>query len=280
MKAHLPTLPLLLVVFFAPLLLVPGGELFAQNGLPSVAGTRGRALGGTGLTFVDTYAAWTNPAGLAKLNAVGGNVSGEQRFGLSELQNVGLGVGLPAAGGGLGLTFMSFGYATLRENRVGLSYGRSLARNFRVGGEIVGHNLSVEGYDSRFAATFSLGMQLDIIPELSIGFRAFSLLRVETAEQEYLPQLLSVGLGYRPNDKMLVMAEVHQDLDVAARVHIGLEYLVTEKIDLRLGVTTGPAELSFGAGFWATDNIRVEIAGAYHETLGVTPGVGLAYRGQ
>lgn len=261
-------------------MLWPAAILLSQNGLPPQAGIRGRGLGGTGLIFTDAHAVWTNPAGLGNLAAMGVNASGEQRFGLSELQTVQLGVALPVGNGGFGLSVMSFGFSSYRENRLGISYGRKLSDNFRLGVELVGFNASVPAFESRFAATFSLGAQLDILENLTVGFRAFSLMRVETAEGEFLPQLLSAGLGYRPNNKILLMAEIHQDIDFAARFRAGLEYQLTEQFHARLGVASGPGEMSFGLGFAATDYLRIELGSSWHEVLGLTPGVGLVYRGE
>ncbi|MEM9261451.1 MAG: hypothetical protein AAGA62_17560 [Bacteroidota bacterium] len=272
------TLPYFSTIFL--ILLLAASELSAQNGLPVVAGNRGLALGGAGVTFNDAYAVWTNPAGLGDMDRLGVNVSGEQRFGISELQLVSLGAAIPTDFGGIGVSISSFGFSTLRESRVGLSYGRRLAPNFRIGVGLLGFNTAIEGYDSRFAATFSIGFQVDILPELSVGFRAFSPLRVETVEGEYLPQLLSAGFSYNPNEKVTVLAEVHQDLDVTARFRGGIEYSLSQELDLRFGVASGPAEVSFGAGYFASENIRIEVAANYHETLGLSPGVGLVFRGE
>lgn len=260
-------------------LLWSSAELLCQNGLPPQAGIRGRALGGTGLVFTDAHSVWTNPAGLGRLEALGLNASGEQRFALAELQTVQFGAALPVANGGFGLSVLSFGFTSYRENRLGLSYGRQLSDNFRLGVELVGFNASVPAYESRFAATFSLGAQLDILDNLTVGFRAFSLMRVETAEGEFLPQLLSAGLGYRPNNKILLMAEIHQDIDFAARFRGGLEYQLTDQFHARLGVVSGPGEMSFGLGMAALENWRIEVGASWHEVLGLTPGVGLVYQG-
>lgn len=274
MKQTLFLLSIVALFFIGP------HHISAQNGLPPAAANRGMALGGTGVTFTDQFSAWTNPAGLAQLEAFGVNLSGEQRFGLSELKQVNLGAALPTAFGGFGFTASSFGYSGLRESRVTLAYGRSLTDNFRLGGEIIGLNTGIEGYSSRFAATFALGMQVDIIPELTVGFRAYSPFRVEVVENEYLPQLFTVGFGYRPNNKLLLLAEVDQDLDVETRFRAGLEYNLTSDFDLRFGISTGPAEMSIGAGYRINEKIGIQIAARYHETLGLTPGVGLIYSGK
>lgn len=261
------------------LILLTAVKVGAQNGLPPAAANRGMALGNTGVTFTDQFAAWTNPAGLARVSGTRVHLSGEQRFGLEELRLVQLGAAFGAGtSGGFGLNVTSFGYTTLRENRLGVAYGRSLADNFRIGGEIVGFNTSVRGYDSRFAMTFSLGFQVDILPNLSAGMRVFSPLRVELTEGENLPQLLTIGLGYRPNKKLLLLAEADQDLDGRARLKAGLEYLVAPAFQLRLGASSGPAEVSFGAGYRIAESIDLQVAARYHETLGISPGVGLVYR--
>ncbi|MEM7574858.1 MAG: hypothetical protein AAF433_18270 [Bacteroidota bacterium] len=252
--------------------------LSAQQGFPPPGGARGRAMGGAGLTFQDTYASWSNSAGLGGLEELGVVLSGEQRFGISELQLVGVAAAIPVANGGFGIGVSSFGFDAYRDTRFSLGYGRKLLDGFRIGAELIGLNTSVENYSSRFSGTFSLGFQLDVLPELSVGTRIFSPIRVEVAEDEILPQLLGIGLGYRPTDQLLILAEFEQEINFNSRFRLGMEYVVLEELILRAGVVTEASELSFGAEYQATDQFRIGIVGAFHETLGWSPGVELVYR--
>ncbi|MEM6397833.1 MAG: hypothetical protein AAF741_15900 [Bacteroidota bacterium] len=258
-------------------ILVLPAVVLAQQGLPPYAGARGRGLGGSGLTFQDAYAAWSNPAGLGGLESTGIVLAGEQRFGLSELQDVGLAAALPLGNGGLGITVNSFGFDAYRDNRFAVSYGRQLLENFRIGGELIGLNTSVENYDSRFNATFSLGFQLDIDSRLSVGTRIMSPMRVEVAEGERLPQLIGVGLSYMPNDQLLLLAEMEQEIDFIARFRFGLEYELMEAFTFRAGVATEATEISFGAEYQAADFFKIGLVGAYHQTLGWSPGVEIVF---
>lgn len=235
-------------------------------------------MGGAGLTFQDTYASWSNSAGLGGLEELGVVLSGEQRFGISELQLVGVAAAIPVANGGFGIGVSSFGFDAYRDTRFSLGYGRKLLDGFRIGAELIGLNTSVENYSSRFSGTFSLGFQLDVLPELSVGTRIFSPIRVEVAEDEILPQLLGIGLGYRPTDQLLILAEFEQEINFNSRFRLGMEYVVLEELILRAGVVTEASELSFGAEYQATDQFRIGIVGAFHETLGWSPGVELVYR--
>lgn len=252
-------------------------SLLGQNGLPPTAANRGMAMGGTGVTFTDAHAVWTNPAGLGALNEIGVNLAAERRFGLDELQQASIGFAIPTNFGGFGLSISSFGYSSLRESRIGLSYGRALAENFRIGAEFVGLNTGIAGFDSRFSTTFSLGMQIDLLPELTVGFRAFSPVRIEVVEAEFLPQLFTLGIAYQPNKKLNLLAEVDQDLEVETRLRFGLEYFLSEELTARLGISSGPAELSFGIGYGVTETLRLQAAARYHEILGISPGFGLTY---
>lgn len=268
-----------LTSLFALLIVLYSSALMGQNGLPPAAANRGMALGGTGVTFTDAHAVWTNPAGLGALKKIGVNLAAERRFGLQELQQASIGAAIPVSFGGIGLSISSFGYSQLQESRIGLSYGRALAENFRIGGEFVAINTGIAGYDSRFSTTFSLGMQVDLLPELTVGFRAFSPIRVETVEEEFLPQLFTLGFSYQPNQKLTLLAEVDQDLDVETRLRFGLEYFLSKELTARLGISSGPAELSFGMGYGVTESLRIQVAARYHEILGVSPGFGITYVG-
>lgn len=251
----------------------------AQDGLFPAFDVRSRLLGGSGLNAHGIDAVWTNPAGLAQSEEqLSASASGEQRFGISDLTAANLGVSYGKGLGGFGLQLASFGFDAYRENRIGLAYGRQLTDKFSIGAEFVGFATATEGYASTFDITFGLGAQLEIIPELSIGARVFSPVRAERFPDEYLPQLLALGLTYRPTDQLLVNAEIHQSTDHPARFRGGLEYLPAEQLSIRLGVATSPTELSFGIGYQIIDRLDLSAGAVWHEVLGAFPTFGVRYR--
>jgi len=272
------TRSLLFLIFFCTC--VPArNTLYAQDGLFPAFDVRSRMMGGTGLAAGGIDALWTNPAGLVKTTArVEAAATAEQRFGLSELTNATIGGAYGLGRGGIGLQLASFGFDTYRETRVGLAYGRKLSEKFSLGAEFTGFATSTEGYASTFDVTFGIGMQLEIIPELHVGARIFSPFRTERLPDEYLPQLLALGLSYRPSDKVIINAEVHQDADHPARFRAGVEYLPAEQFSIRLGVATESPELSFGIGYEFIDGLDLSAGAVWHEVLGVWPGVGVRWR--
>ncbi|SEQ63420.1 hypothetical protein SAMN05444359_1137 [Neolewinella agarilytica] len=261
-----------LLLFFLP-------TISAQDGLFPAFDIRARLLGGTGLTGEGIDALWTNPAGLAHTgDELEGAAFAEQRFGLSELTTANIGAAYKTGLGGFGLQLASFGFDSYRETRIGLAYGRKLSEKFSIGADFSGFAVSTEGYESTFNLTFGLGMQLEIIPELHVGARIFSPLRIERFPDEYLPQLLALGLSYQPSNKVILSAEIHQDAENPARFRGGLEYLPAEELSIRLGVATENTELSFGLGYEVIDRLELSAGAVWHEVLGVWPGVGLRWR--
>ncbi|MEM9930708.1 MAG: hypothetical protein AAF840_12860 [Bacteroidota bacterium] len=254
--------------------------LQAQDGLFPAFDIRSRLMGGTGLSASGIDALWTNPAGLAKAEAkrIQAGATAEQRFGLSELATASIGASYGLGAGGLGFQLGSFGFATYQETRVGLAYGRRLTDKFSIGADFAGFATNTEGYASTFDVTFGLGFQLEVIPELHVGARIFSPLRTERLPDEYLPQLLALGLSYRPSDKVIINAEVHQDTDHPVRMRAGVEYLPAEELSIRLGLATEASELSFGLGYEVIEGLDLSAGAVYHEVLGVWPAVGVRWR--
>ncbi len=236
-------------------------------------------MGGTGINAEGIDALWTNPAGLAHTGDVlQAGASAEQRFGISDLTTATVGAAYGKGLGGFGLQLGSFGFDAYNETRIGLAYGRKLSEKFSIGADFSGFATSTEGYANTFDITFGLGAQLEIIPELSIGARVFSPLRTERLPDEYLPQLLAIGITYQPTDQLLLNAEFHQDTDHPGRFRAGMEYLPADEISIRLGVATESTELSFGVGYQIVERLDVSAGAIWHEVLGVWPSFGVRWK--
>ncbi len=255
-------------------------SLSAQDGLFPAYDIRSRLMGGTGLAARGIDALWTNPAGLShtEKKKIQAGATAEQRFGLSELSMANIGAAYGLGSGGIGLQLGSFGFATYQETRVGLAYGRKLTDKFSVGAEFTGFATNTEGYASTFDVTFGLGIQLEIAPEIHVATRIFSPFRTERLPDEYLPQLLAIGLSYRPSDQVILNAEVHQDTDHPLRVRAGVEYLPAEELSIRVGIATQASELSFGLGYEIIEGLDLSAGAVWHEVLGVWPGIGVRWR--
>ena len=264
---------------FLCLFIVYATSLAAQDGVIPATDMRSRALGGTGLAAGGLNALWTNPAGLATLGAgeFGAAAGAEQRWGLSQLRLLNVGGVYGTGLGGFGGRLATFGFEAYRETRFGLSYGRSITDRFHVGAGFHGFASSTAGYAGTFDVTISLGGQLVIVDELSVGAYLFSPVRRERIEEEYLPQLLALGFAYTPTDQLRVNVEAHQGTEYPARFRLGLEYIPVAVVSIRLGVVTRESELTFGLGYTVLPGLEVSGGAGWHEVLGLSPGFGLRW---
>ncbi len=252
-------------------------SLCGQQAIPT-GGARSFAMGGTGLTFQDVHAVWTNPAGIGGVQGPSAAGYVEQRFGLEELRTASLAAALPTGNGGVGVFVQTFGFSTYREQQVGVGYGLRLTDVLRLGLQVGAYGWSIETYGNQWLISGSVGVQTDITDNLNVALRVTNPVRQEVAENTELPSLLSLGLNYRPNPSIQLLAEVEKDIDFPARVRVGLDYQLLDPLQLRLGVATDPALLSLGVSYRLVSMLRLDLAVQYDQILGVSPGFGLVYQ--
>ena len=234
-------------------------------------------MGGVGVLFQDIHAAWSNPAGLAYLEGTSVALFGEQRFALSELRQVSAVGAMNFGNSALGLSVGYFGFEAYNESRIGLLYGRKLAKNLSLGAQLYTLGTRIPDYGSQQLISFEVGLQATISPSIDIGGRISNPVRVEQLEGEALPTVLSFGVNYRPDKQVQLIAEVEKDILFPVRVRCGLEYQLLDALELRAGVATEPSLLSFGIGYRLLDQWQLDFSAVYHQYLGFTPGIGLVY---
>lgn len=269
---------------FSILLLLLGTSLLnAQSTPPISGGARSIGLGGTGLTFTDVHSSFTNQAGLHEVEGFSALVAAEQRFQLSELQNLQLGVAYATNSGTFGLTFNRFGFEEYREQRIGLAYGRKILEKLSIGGQLLFYQTDIPVYGNASAFNFEVGLQSQLLPQLVLGFHLSNPIQTtkEVAAGETIdinpPTVFRVGFGYLPSEKVKLLAEVEKDIDFDTRIRMGIEYTAMAALDIRLGVVTAPVEWRLGAGYHLKNGIAIDLGMSYHQTLGISPGVGLVY---
>ncbi len=251
--------------------------LWAQRGAPALFGARGAGMGFAALNFTDINSAFANQSGLAQLSSLAATVTGEQRFGLAEVRNFAAAAALPTGSGAFGLTLQYYGFDDYNEQKAGLAYARKLSDLIAIGGQFVVLNTRIPEYGNQTSLTFELGLQAELLPEVTIGAHVYSPLRVETLEGEYLPSILRVGASYRPSEQVLLAFEVEKDIDFPTRTKGGIEYQLVEPLALRVGFATAPAIFTFGAGYAVGSQLTIDFGAYYHQQLGLTPAISVTY---
>ncbi len=249
----------------------------------SPAGARAAALGNAAVTYKDIWASFHNQAGLAFLKVPTVGISHERKFALSELSTNSAAFALPTKESGtFALSVSYFGYKLYNEQKIGLAYAKSFGDKVSAGIQFDYLGTSIaEGYGSKSAFTVEAGIQAMLLKNLWLGAHIYNPTKAKLADYpdpsgEKIPSLISLGLNYSFSDKVNIGLETEKDMDADATIKAGIEYHPVKQFFLRGGISTDPLLSSFGFGL-ELQNFVIDVAASYHQDLGFSPNISLAY---
>jgi hypothetical protein len=258
------------VSFSLTLLAVCGGlaPVRAQP-LPGSARALGLADAVTALSGDPNVVA--NPAAPAALSARHTLLFAGEAYGLPELRVAAVSHSESVGFGALSVGALAYGYDAYQEVQAyaGLaaalpgSNGRGVSLGITVGYT----KLSIPGYGSAGAIIVTLGGLIPLGPTVEIGFTAHNVNDGRPAGREALPRHLSLGLGYRPGARSLLLVDVRKDVLFPPVWRGGFEYAPVDVLVMRFGVSRPPSRFSLGMGV-RPGPFELDLAAVHHMPLG------------
>lgn len=251
-------------------------------------GARSAALGNASVTFSDLWSVHHNQAGLAGLTSPVAGIHYENRFSMSELSLKAVAFAMPLPGEGqsvLGLSLVSFGYSAYSDMKIGIGFGKQLGDKYSIGIQLDYLQTSIGGeYGSKSAVAAEVGLQAEIINDLTMGVHIFNPTRAklleykiqEETEIERIPTIMRFGINYAFSDKVSVSLETEKDVYFKAIFKGGVEYHPIDILYIRGGLSSDPVYNSFGFGL-DMRNFRLDFAASKHQVLGYTSQISLLY---
>lgn len=224
-------------------------SLVAQDGKFNF-GARNSGMAGASVTLGDQYSLFNNIGGLASVtdHALFGGY--QNRYGVTEFQVIGAGAIYHSSIGNAGVGFYKFGDDLFSQQRIHLAIGNKFQMvSLGLGADLLQYNVSTVGTKQALAIQF--GGIAEITSKLFFGAHIFNLNQVNLVETtgERVPTVMKAGVSYRPNEELMINAEVEKDLDFDEIIKVGLEYQIIEHVFLRTGISTEPFLSAFGVGF-------------------------------
>jgi len=246
-------------------------------------GARQAALGNSGVILSDVWSSSHNQAGLAGIETPSVGIYAANYFGLSELGMKAISIAAPVSTyGTFGVNYSNFGYGLYTENKFGLAYAMQMGEKFSAGIQL-DYFLVKQGleYGQTGAAVGEIGVLANPIDNLYIAAHLFNVSRTDFSayQNEKIPSVLRIGIGYSFSEKVLFTIEAEKDLETSPILRSGIEYQIIENLFLRAGVSTQnnlTAQYSFGAGY-GYKGIIFDFAFVNHQMLGYTAQFGLGY---
>ncbi len=272
---HFPAFNLWSMLLILPISLFGSGK-FSSGG-------RAAGLGNASVALHDTWSVSHNQAGMMRTGGVTAALYTENRFLLPELSLAGFAVILPFSGSVLGVSFSGFGNSLYREGKTGVAYARSFGERLSTGLKISYHFASIaDGSGHHGTAVAELGVVYEPVPGLLIASHVFNPTMAGRPDCPHsgsfinIPTVIRTGFSYRFSDNVLLSMEAGKDIRLPPVFRAGVEYAPGEAIVMRTGVSTNPFQNAFGIGF-RRGRLQIDIATAYHYTLGYSPCVAMTY---
>lgn len=269
--------PYLLGLFLVLSLYLTLQNSYASNDKNALGGKAG-AMGGVSITNADAFSIFANQATLARVKSFTAGVYAESRFLTTDLNLYALGLAMPTKGGSFGVGIHYFGNTDYNEKQIRIGYGRTLFEKLDLGVELTAISVGMGEYGNTTAFTFGIGMIYSFNEKLQVGAHVYNPLRISLTNQpeDRLPTIMKVGLNYSPSEKASIAIETEKNLDAPLILKAGIEYRPVDKLYLRGGISTGPAQYCFGIGL-NLGKLKIDAGASLHEALGYTPMVSLSF---
>jgi hypothetical protein len=261
------------------ILLVSISNLHATDNYP--VGARSAALGNASVTFGDVWSTMHNQAGLGFLKNISAGIYFENKFNVSGLALESFAIGIPVKkSGAFGVSATQYGYSQYNEKKVGICYAKKFGEKISFGVQMdylsVFFNDDYYGTHNAFAA--EAGIIAEPLKNFKVGAHIFNLSKAKIAEyaDERIPVIARFGASYKFSEKVLLSIEEEKDIDMDAVFKAGLEYHIIEQLFLRVGIASNPSLSCFGFGL-KLGHFALDASASYHQVLGFTPQLGLAY---
>ncbi|MEO0403353.1 MAG: hypothetical protein AAF193_00630 [Bacteroidota bacterium] len=248
----------------------------------STGGARYRGLNSAGLTLGDHWSSMQNQAGMVDVNGIAAGVFSFNRFGLSELTTIGASAVYGTGKMAYGLSIESYGFSGWRRTLVGGAIAMKLSEQFDVGVQLGYHQIQLGGiYGSSSTITAALGFRYQLREDVALAGHLFNPTRSQLADfnDERIPTLLRTGLEWKLSSQVSTILEVRKAINDPLGVNFAIEYEPLEHLFIRGGAGTKPDMFAFGLGY-RINAMRVDVASAYHQTLGFLPQLSISYEPQ
>lgn len=244
-------------------------------------GTRIAGINGAfGAAKGDLWAGYANPAGLAGTSAQGSAYS-RQSYLAAELNTVAMAAAIPFKTTHVAsFQVASFGFSAYRENALSLGYAGDFSGKISAGATLHYRQISLAELGSAGTVSVDAGVIAGLSQTLSIGGSIQNANRAAlrtNATKQVLPTRLTLGVSYKPSDKVLFNTDLVQEIGFPFGFRTGMEYHIAKAMSVRFGGGIRPVTYSGGAGFH-TGKWDFDLAYSFHERLGSSPQIGVSYR--
>jgi len=252
---------------------------FCQNGVNLFYNTVTSALGGSNVAYNSDLSGSINPACMTWGKGLYASLGAQRSFLIEDINQGNFDLAYRMKNGSAtGLQLYYFGNKVYNETMASLAYSVSLAEQTSLGLRLHGIRFSAPENDAAYAVTFTLGGQTMISPQLGVGLTTFNPVGFfRKGRPNDLTSNIRLGISYHPAEYLSLFLSGTLDDAHPMSVAGGIAYNVRQKVYIYFSAMANPAVISVGIGIPLGRSFRVDLAGAQHLQLGLSPAFNLTY---
>lgn len=246
------------------------------NGIPSSI-----SIAETSVADTRTVNIFKNPAANAFAKQTEFAYQFENRYIINELSTNSVQALVSTSYLNIDFAFSYFGYALYHEMLGGIGFSRNFSDRFSIGVRFV-YLTAYFSQDDFYKGTVlaQTGIIYKIKPRFAIGFETFnpfqSLIRTEFSTKK-ITSLFSLGTEFQITDDFVWRTQLDKEIGSKYRFALGFEYLMLEKIKLKLGSFVNDYFVAAGGVGLHLKNFQADFNCEVHPILGVSPLLRIKY---
>ena len=223
------------------------------------------------------WPSFQNQALLAHHKSISAGIIFESRFNISELGTRAAGVIIPAGRTSLGIVYSYFGYSQFRRETGGVACGLKLSENLSAGIQVDYFSEKAAGeYENIQSLTYEAGLLFKPKENITAGVHVFNPVP-NSLRRSFLPSSLRAGAGIELSRVLFAGAEAEMSSGKDLILRTGFEYEAVKNLWLRGGFSSENTSFTFGLGY-SLGSLKLDLAFATHEKLGITSSVSLVFK--
>lgn len=251
-----------------------------QSDLLHTVGGREMALANATVSLDgNTWACFSNPAGLTNIQSLGIGIACENRYSLKELSSPGISLFSPTARGALGISISYFGTQRYNSQKYTLCYAHNLSPLLEAGIALDYFiNVLPDEYERGRAIAGEAGIIFHPVERLNIGVHAnnFTASGFNISGTGELPAYLSAGVSW-VEKTFLLCTQVTTGKEEKTEISAGTEVALVDNFFLRAGISNSD-RYSFSTGLGiVTSIISSDLSCSFHPVLGMSATISIQF---
>lgn len=240
------------------------------GGDKACSGGRSFGMGNASVALHDAYALFNNIAGIAAENRISFFSSCQLPYNLPELKRVSAGFTGRYKSAGLGVSLYDFGSGAYNEFKAGFGIAHRI-RQVSLGVKINYSHIAVAETGVFRNAIAEFGGISELSKHVRVGATIYNLNLASTGRRtkELIPVMMRAGVSISPTSALLINVEACKTSNLDPQIRGGIEYYISEKFPVRIGITTGPMIFYSGIGL-QTKGLVIDYGFSSHPQLGLT----------